>query len=398
MMFRRAALWAGAAAMCFFATATDAQETEPPEDVQDGAALTAAEIDPDELKAAEIRLRQYLRGAGYTRIEFVGLVGDGAVVMRACDGQTYTELLISRYGRIEAVAPIGECEEPGMLDGIFASSLSDEQLAIIEDQVLAQGYTRVELEDDSGDELDALACRGLRRFAIEVDQDGGVLSSRRSRTCETIFDSPDREAVIRRALQARGYTAIQFLDAGGAARRALACNGVRYFDLTFTADGAIQQRGVIGFCPTPLNFAALPPRPIGADETPAEGRIEPQLCQDILAQMIYAQPINFEFAEADLTPESVLFLGEIAAVLQRCPDTRLLVEGHTDDVGSDEANAALSLRRAQSVADALAEYGVTGRAVAPAGFGEGFPIASNETDEGRAANRRIELTLQWGPE
>ncbi len=402
MNLRQAAIWIGAAAFGAFASAASAQDTAQATaeaaPAQDGAALTVAEIDPDELKAAEIRLRQYLRGAGYSRIQFNGLVGGGAVQMRACAGTTLTDLVIDRFGRVALSTPVGECEEPGFLDDIFASSLSDQELGVIIDQVLAQGYTRVDLLDDSGAELDAAACRGIRRYALEVDPDGGVLSARRAQTCDTIFDSPDRQALIRRALQARGYTSIEFIDADASARRALACNGVRYFDVTFSADGAIQQRGVIGFCPTKLNFAALPPRPVGPDEIPADGRLEPQLCQDVISQMIYLRPINFEFAEAELTPESVVFLGEIAGVLARCPGTRLLVEGHTDDVGSDTANQALSLRRAQSVADALAEYGITGRAVAPAGFGEGFPIATNETDEGRAANRRIEMTLQWGSE
>lgn len=398
MNFKRAAIWMGAAAFSAFSVAASAQETAEDAGVQDGAALSVDEIDPDELMAAEIRLRQYLRGAGYSRIEFLGLVGGGSVQMRACAGTTLTDLVIDRFGRIALANPVGECEEPDLIDDIFPDTLTEAQLGVIATQVLAQGYTRVILEDDSGEELDATACRGLRRYTLEVNADGGVISSRRNRNCPTIFDSPDRADVIRRALQARGYTSIRFIDADGSARRALACNGVRYFDMTFTADGAIMQRGVIGFCPTKLNFAALPPRPVSPDEIPAEGRFEPQLCQDILSQMTYVRPINFEFAKADLTPESVAYLGDIAGVLLRCPGTRLLVEGHTDNVGSDEANAALSLRRAQSVADALAQYGVTGRAVAPAGFGKGFPIATNETDEGRAANRRIELTLQWGPE
>lgn len=394
------ALCAGAAALATLTTASLAQQPADEAGVQDGQALTVEEIDPDELEAAEIRLRQYLRGQGYDRIRFVGLAGGGSAQFRVCQGTALIDLLIDRFGRIAGGGQVGECEERDLMDSFIATltseELSDAEVKIVEDQVLAQGYTRVELLDKSAPEMDAIACRGRRKFALEVDADGGVLDSRRNQSCQAIAAGPERAMMLRRSLRARGYTSIRFIDSDGSARRALACNGVRYFDMTFTADGAIQQRGVIGFCPTRLNFAALPPRPVAADEIPAEGRLEPQLCQDVISQMIYARPINFEFAKADLTPDSVAFLGDVAAVLARCQGTRLLVEGHTDNVGSDAANAGLSLRRAQAVATVLNDYGITGRAVAAAGFGEGFPIATNDTDEGRAANRRIELTLQWG--
>ncbi|MCI4663318.1 MAG: OmpA family protein [Neomegalonema sp.] len=395
---RFAAMLAGAAALSAFVGAASAQET-PKKGEQDGKALSVAEIDPDELKAAEIRLRQYLRGEGYRKISLTGVVA-GSAQMKACKGETTSVLVIDRFGRVVSSTPAGECPKPDLMDSFLAAvtneELTDEEVKIVEDQVLAQGYTQVTLLERKGSEMKARACRGIRRYALVVNPDGKVLSSERDRNCKALKPGPKREELLRRSLQARGYIAIKFVDAGGRARRALACNGVRYFDMTFTADAAILQRGVLGFCPSKLNFAALPPRPVGKDEIPAAGIIEPQLCQDILAQMIYRRPINFEFGKADLTPDSVAFLGEVAAVLARCTGARLLIEGHTDNVGSDAANAKLSLDRAKSVAKVLKGYKLGARAFAPAGFGERFPIASNDTDEGRAKNRRIELTLQWG--
>ena len=70
------------------------------------------------------------------------------------------------------------------------------------------------------------------------------------------------------------------------------------------------------------------------------------------------------------------------------------VEGHTDSRGSDSYNQALSERRTQSVADYLASQGVSASSLNPIGMGEGSPVASNDTREGRAQNRRVEVTIR----
>ena len=74
-----------------------------------------------------------------------------------------------------------------------------------------------------------------------------------------------------------------------------------------------------------------------------------------------------------------------------CGKRQVLIEGHTDSVGSDESNHELSQRRAQSVQLALAQRGVAGDQITAIGKGENFPIASNDDENGRQSNRRVEL-------
>jgi outer membrane protein OmpA-like peptidoglycan-associated protein len=86
-------------------------------------------------------------------------------------------------------------------------------------------------------------------------------------------------------------------------------------------------------------------------------------------------------------------LNSVALVLKKYDKTAIEIAGHTDSTGSDEYNMALSQRRAGSVAGSLAGQGVQRVRLNPIGFGERMPIADNSTPAGRAANRRVELTL-----
>jgi outer membrane protein OmpA-like peptidoglycan-associated protein len=105
--------------------------------------------------------------------------------------------------------------------------------------------------------------------------------------------------------------------------------------------------------------------------------------------------IYFDFGKADLLPESDAALTEIARLLSGSADLAVYVVGHTDAVGSLEANLDLSRRRAEAVVAALAaRHGVAeGRAV-PAGVGPLAPVATNATDAGRALNRRVEIVAR----
>lgn len=102
--------------------------------------------------------------------------------------------------------------------------------------------------------------------------------------------------------------------------------------------------------------------------------------------------VYFDFASDSIKEESELMLREIADVMTKNPAWRLAVEGHTDNFGGTEANLQLSQRRAAAVAKALGErYKIPSTRLEPAGFGETKPKATNETLEGRALNRRVEL-------
>jgi outer membrane protein OmpA-like peptidoglycan-associated protein len=103
--------------------------------------------------------------------------------------------------------------------------------------------------------------------------------------------------------------------------------------------------------------------------------------------------IYFAFARADIRPQSEIVLREIASVLKRHPDWKLRIDGHTDGIGGDASNLDLSRRRAAAVKAALVKrYAIAADRLTTGGFGESQPKADNATPEGRALNRRVELT------
>ncbi|HPE58049.1 MAG TPA: OmpA family protein [Bacteroidales bacterium] len=103
--------------------------------------------------------------------------------------------------------------------------------------------------------------------------------------------------------------------------------------------------------------------------------------------------IFFETGKADLKPESYLELAKAVELMNANPSMVVEVGGHTDNVGSDEANMKLSHDRAKSVRDFMVKAGVASERLMAKGYGETEPVASNETPEGRQANRRTEFVI-----
>lgn len=103
--------------------------------------------------------------------------------------------------------------------------------------------------------------------------------------------------------------------------------------------------------------------------------------------------ILFDFDSYRLRPAARSNLSELANTLRDMPETEVLIGGHTDSVGSDDYNYTLSEQRAQSAADYLMSLGVSGSRINIVGLGETEPVASNETSEGRQANRRVEVAI-----
>jgi len=103
--------------------------------------------------------------------------------------------------------------------------------------------------------------------------------------------------------------------------------------------------------------------------------------------------ILFDIDKSALRPVSKTNLAELAKILNKYPDTNILIEGHTDDTGSDDHNMNLSKDRAQSVAFNLATLEVTSARFSIAGYGETQPIVTNDTPEGRQKNRRVDIAV-----
>jgi OmpA-OmpF porin, OOP family len=103
--------------------------------------------------------------------------------------------------------------------------------------------------------------------------------------------------------------------------------------------------------------------------------------------------LNFDTGSAQLTPDSAQTVNNLAQVLKAYPNARVQLSGHTDNSGSAEANQTLSLDRANAVKAMLVNQGVPAERISTQGFGQDRPVASNDTEEGRARNRRTELTV-----
>jgi outer membrane protein OmpA-like peptidoglycan-associated protein len=107
--------------------------------------------------------------------------------------------------------------------------------------------------------------------------------------------------------------------------------------------------------------------------------------------------VLFDFNKAVLKPEATRQLGVVLQALKEQPTLKTVIVGHTDGIGSDAYNMKLSQQRADSVATYLAQNGVSKQSIRTEARGKRQPIASNATAEGRAQNRRVEITLSPGP-
>ncbi|MDD2941391.1 MAG: OmpA family protein [bacterium] len=104
--------------------------------------------------------------------------------------------------------------------------------------------------------------------------------------------------------------------------------------------------------------------------------------------------VLFEFDRSDLTRDAHYTIEEIAEVINGVRDRQIAVEGHTDSIGSVTYNRDLSTRRARAVARGLESKGVPAGQMVVRGYGEGAPIATNNSEAGRARNRRVEVIIE----
>lgn len=110
-------------------------------------------------------------------------------------------------------------------------------------------------------------------------------------------------------------------------------------------------------------------------------------------RVVFDTGLLFSVDSATLNANSQANIEKLANVLNRYPDTNLIIEGHTDSTGPEAFNQQLSERRAESVSSLLRTYGVTTGRLTAIGYGEMRPVATNETEAGRRLNRRVEVLI-----
>jgi OmpA-OmpF porin, OOP family len=127
---------------------------------------------------------------------------------------------------------------------------------------------------------------------------------------------------------------------------------------------------------------------------PPASSVDPTVCQQLFAELLAKSKIRFESNKATIDRDSAGLLDRMIETAMRCPTASIEVGGHTDTDGEADANMALSQRRAQAVVDYMVRAGVPADRLKAVGYGETEPVASNDTDEGKAQNRRIEFLVR----
>jgi OOP family OmpA-OmpF porin len=143
--------------------------------------------------------------------------------------------------------------------------------------------------------------------------------------------------------------------------------------------------------PEPVAVAPAPPPPPSCQPGAPGQPISLEGCKT--GDTIVLRGVNFEFNKSALTVNAKALLDGVADALLARPEVKVEIDGHTDNVGSDSYNLGLSARRVESVKEYLIGRGIDARRLGTKGYGESQPIASNDNEEGRELNRRVELKV-----
>src|SRR6186713_2541359 len=127
---------------------------------------------------------------------------------------------------------------------------------------------------------------------------------------------------------------------------------------------------------------------------PAAAPVDATVCQQLFAELLGKARIRFESGKADIVADSAGLLDRLIETALRCPNTNIEISGHTDTDGEEAANQGLSEKRAQAVADYLVKAGLPANRFSAVGYGSTQPIAGNDTDQGKAQNRRIDFVVK----
>jgi OOP family OmpA-OmpF porin len=127
---------------------------------------------------------------------------------------------------------------------------------------------------------------------------------------------------------------------------------------------------------------------------PPSAPVDATVCQQLFSELLVKGKIRFESGRADIVPDSAGLLDRLIETALRCPNVNIEIAGHTDADGDDAANKTLSEKRALAVMDFLVKAGLPADRFTAVGYGSAQPVAANDTDEGKAQNRRIEFVVR----
>jgi OOP family OmpA-OmpF porin len=127
---------------------------------------------------------------------------------------------------------------------------------------------------------------------------------------------------------------------------------------------------------------------------PVASAVDPTVCQQLFFELLGKSKIRFDSGRVSIDRDSMGLLDKLIETALRCPTANIEVAGHTDSDGDNTANMALSEKRAQAVAEYLTKAGLPTDRLTAVGYGSSQPVAANDTDDGKAKNRRIDFVVK----
>jgi OOP family OmpA-OmpF porin len=127
---------------------------------------------------------------------------------------------------------------------------------------------------------------------------------------------------------------------------------------------------------------------------PAASPVDATVCQQLFTELLSKARIRFESGKADISADSIGLLDRLTETALRCPNATIEIAGHTDSDGDESANRGLSERRAEAVMDYLVKAGLPSTRFEAVGYGSTQPLAGNDSEEGKAQNRRIDFVVK----
>ncbi|MCB1686832.1 MAG: OmpA family protein, partial [Pseudomonadales bacterium] len=153
---------------------------------------------------------------------------------------------------------------------------------------------------------------------------------------------------------------------------------------------SVDARG----CPLDSDRDGVPDHRDDCPNTPAGAKVDARGCEVVIEKPVsFNLTVEFGFDSAEITGVAFQEMLELLKFLREYPSTSAVIEGHTDSRGAEDYNQNLSQRRAAAVLEALTNSGIPRSRLSSVGYGESRPVASNDTDAGRAKNRRVTVVV-----
>ncbi|MBP6251591.1 MAG: DUF4398 and OmpA-like domain-containing protein [Rubrivivax sp.] len=284
---------------------------------------------------------------------------------------------------------LGACATTQPTPAALLEARSSLRSAELDAAVLTHAPLELKKATDSLNRANQLQAKGE---PVDEVNSAAYIANQQARTAMAIGQAKSNEVAIAGAEVERERARADML-AGQAQRAQVSAEAARAQSTAAQAQSAAARQ----------QTAAAEQRASGAEAEAAAARLQAEQLQQQLAALQATQTergmlvtlgdVLFEFNRAEVKPGAQASLHKLADFLRENPSRRILIEGHTDSIGSAEANYLLSRRRADAVDTALVGMGLAAQRATTVGYGEEFPVADNGTETNRALNRRVEVYI-----